>query len=114
MAPPNPGLWGETSRKYSYYMPEAAILVAGDVEGDDAAALLHLPLGQFILRVAFEAGVDGARHLRMGFEEAGKRPGGAALPFDPQSSVSSPFNRSQALNGLERRAGVAIKRPRSP
>src|SRR5437870_10742103 len=63
---------------------EASFLIAGDVKADEAAALLHLPACQFILRVARQPRIEDPGNLGVGLEIAGGRRGGAALPLDAQ------------------------------
>src|SRR5690242_15327122 len=64
--------------------PEGRLLVAAYIEGDDGAARAHLAPSQLVLRMARKAGIDNAPHLRMAFEKARDRLGGAALPLDAQ------------------------------
>src|SRR5438874_1402046 len=63
---------------------ETGLLVAAYIKRDDGAARAHLTLGELVLRMARQPGIDDPRHLRVVFEKAGDRLGRAALPLDPQ------------------------------
>ena len=89
--------------------PEASRLVASNVAAHDATAQFHLALGEFVLRVARQPGIEHACNLRMGFENARDRLRGAALPFDPEFQRLQPFEQQPGVERRKRRAGVPIE-----
>src|SRR6266446_6579925 len=70
-----------------------------------------VPPGELILRMARQARVDHAGHLRVGFEEMGDRLGGMALPLDPQFQGFEALQQEPGVEGAQRWAGVAVEQP---
>src|SRR5215472_16459513 len=63
---------------------ETRFLAARDIERNDAAAQLHLPAGEFVLRMTGQSGVNHALDFRMVLEVARDCSGGSALAVDAQ------------------------------
>lgn len=73
-------------REHVQRLQEVARLLqpAADVERHDAAVPVRLPLGQLMLRVAWQARVQHPLHLWMRFEEPGNRQRVALVAFHAQ------------------------------
>ena len=54
----SPRLFEMSTSRSASMKAEAALLVAGDIESDQAAALRHLPPRQFVLGMARQAGIE--------------------------------------------------------
>src|SRR5216683_4138654 len=88
---------------------KAALLAAGDVKADEAAALLHLPTREIVLRVAWQPGVKHPRDLGMGLETAGDGNGGTALAVDAELKRLQPFKQQPSVERAERRPGMSVE-----
>ena len=72
---------------------EAAFLVPGDLETHQAAASLHLPTGELVLRMTGQAGKKDAGDLRMVFEITSNGCSSAALPVNAELQGFEPLQQ---------------------
>src|SRR5258708_21711657 len=89
---------------------EGGVLAAGDAEGDEGTAALHLARGERGLRMAGKARIGDRRDLGMRLEESGELGGIARLLRHPEIECLQPLQEQPGIERAERRAGVAQER----
>src|SRR5437773_9279526 len=80
---------------------EAALLAAGHVKAHEAAALLHLPAREIVLRMARQPRIEHSRNFGVGFEIARDRRSGAALAIDAELKRLEPFEQQPGVERAE-------------
>src|SRR5215472_11238213 len=87
---------------------EAGLLAAGDIETDQAAALLHLTARELVLGMARQPGIEHSCDFGMAVEVLGDCRSRAALSFDPQFQRLKSLQKQPRVERAQRRPGMPV------